>query len=250
MARDHALAQALDGAGAAGSDRAVLRLYRWSAPTLSLGRNEPARARFDPARLAAAGVDVVRRPTGGRAVLHDRELTYAVALPARALGGVRDAYVAVNRGLRRGLASLGVPAEIAGDGGGEPPPGPDAGPCFREPAPGELVAAGRKLVGSAQARVGGTLLQHGSILVADDQDRIASLVRPTEADAAPEGTPATLTALLDGDVPSWEQLERAVVDGLREELGGRWEEEPAAVDPALESEMLERYRSDGWTWRR
>ncbi|HSR42176.1 MAG TPA: hypothetical protein VLL48_08395, partial [Longimicrobiales bacterium] len=158
MAADHALARDLP------SDQAVLRLYGWSGPTLSLGRNEPARGRYDPDLARRLGVALVRRPTGGRAVLHHREVTYAVAAPVAPFGGLRSAYRAINAALVRGLARLGVPAGLAGSdaaGGGL---APDAGACFRAPAPGEVVVGGRKLVGSAQVRFGGTLLQHGSIL--------------------------------------------------------------------------------------
>src|SRR4028119_220945 len=86
MAVDEALAESVRQGGLP-----VLRLYRWSPRCLSLGRNQPARGRYDTAALAARGIDVVRRPTGGRAVLHDRELTYCAALPAALLGGPRPA---------------------------------------------------------------------------------------------------------------------------------------------------------------
>ena len=85
MAWDHTLALWC------GPDRAVLRLYSWDRPTLSLGRNEPAAQLYSRDALRNRGVGVVRRPTGGRAVLHHRELTYAVCAPIRALGGVRAA---------------------------------------------------------------------------------------------------------------------------------------------------------------
>ncbi|MGD2071150.1 MAG: hypothetical protein PVI57_20955 [Gemmatimonadota bacterium] len=246
MARDHALASTLPPGSA------VLRLYRWAVPTLSLGRNEPARGRYEPGRAREAGIDLVRRPTGGRAVLHWRELTYAAVLPLRALGGVREAYVTLNRALRWGLAALGVPAAIAGEVDGRRAPAPDAGPCFREPAPGEVVAGGRKLVGSAQARIGRALLQHGSILLADDQ-RLIDAVRGKGRDDDPaseaESPPATLGDLLGRPVP-WETLADAVEAGFREQLGGRWRSAPATPDPDEEARLEAKYRSPTWTWRR
>lgn len=239
MARDHALALCLP-AGCA-----VLRLYRWERPTLSLGRNEPARGRYARERVAQLGLDVVRRPTGGRAVLHWRELTYAVAAPARALGGPRSAYRLVHEMLAKSLASLGLPAEIA--------PDPDlaaplhAGPCFRAPAGGEIVALGRKLVGSAQLRVGEVLLQHGSILVGDDQGVLGEL-----GGGRPDGTdrPATVSDLL-GRAPEDGELERAVLAsfGLEDAWTGR-EAGPDVPVSAMEAELIERYRSAAWTWRR
>jgi lipoyl(octanoyl) transferase len=91
-------------------DEGVLRIYRWSRPTLSFGRNQPARQRYDPLAARVLGVEVVRRPTGGREVLHDRELTYSVTAPLEILGGSRAAYRTLNEALVRALRSMGAPA--------------------------------------------------------------------------------------------------------------------------------------------
>ena len=147
MAVDHALA------ACSSPGKAVVRIYRWSCPTVSFGRNEPARDRYDRAAGHSAAIEFVRRPTGGRAVLHDRELTYAVVLPCPTTGGLRETYGLIHRGLVEALCSLGVPAAMAAGRGLSV--GPDSGPCFDEPAPGEVTVAGRKLVGSAQARLEG-----------------------------------------------------------------------------------------------
>lgn len=246
MARDHALALS------ATPGRAFLRLYRWDPATLSLGRNEPAAERIDRQAVRRAGIGLVRRPTGGRSVLHHRELTYSVALALPDAGGARQCYLAINRALHRGLAHLGVAADIAGQPGGRRLPGPDAGPCFRSPAPGELVANGRKLVGSAQARIGRALLQHGSILVDDDQVRIPDLLRhdapALSMEISPDIPPATLSELMPGPPPPWVELEDALIRGFREELAGTWTE--AASRPEGETRLVERYASEAWTWRR
>ena len=235
MARDHALALSLVPGSAA------LRLYRWERPTLSLGRNEPARGNYDSAVLQRAGVDVVRRPTGGRAVLHWRELTYAVAVPATPLGGARAAYGWINICLAEGLASLGIPAEIAPEP--HEPTSLRAGPCFQVAAGGEVTAGGRKLVGSAQVRVRNVLLQHGSILVADDQGLLAGLgggvVRAIDR-------PATLESLL-GRRPADGELEGAVLGAFRRAGADLKEGTPSSGTVA---ELEELYRSDAWTWRR
>ncbi|HEX5725859.1 MAG TPA: hypothetical protein VFX98_10370, partial [Longimicrobiaceae bacterium] len=94
MAVDEALAETVRE-----GDPPVLRFYRWEPACLSLGRNQPARGRYDLDALRRRGLDVVRRPTGGRAVLHHRELTYSVAVADGALGTPRQAYAAVNRAL-------------------------------------------------------------------------------------------------------------------------------------------------------
>jgi lipoyl(octanoyl) transferase len=248
MARDHALAVTL------APDGAVLRFYRWDRPTLSLGRHEPARHRWNARSLAEHGVGVVRRPTGGRAVLHHRELTYAVVLPLSGRPGLRDHYRAINQALVHGLEAMGVPARVVGAEGVVAPL--EAGPCFAGPAPGEVAAAGRKLIGSAQARVEGRLLQHGSILIENDQARLASFALPggVEGPAAQGIAPATLAALLDPP-PAPDDLARALVGGFRAVFSGDWpgDDEWGTLTPeirAAEDRLRSHYASEAWTWRR
>jgi lipoate-protein ligase A len=144
----------------------TLRLYAWQGPWLSLGYGQ----RLGAERLAAcaeAGVGVVRRVTGGLAVLHGADLTYAVAAPERLLpAGLRPTYEILAAALQGALRSLGVDAQrSAAPPGGAGPGGFD---CFAEPAADELCVGGRKLVGSAQRRGGGGVLQHGSLRLAPD----------------------------------------------------------------------------------
>ena len=252
MARDHALARTL----APGT--AILRLYRWRTPTVSLGRNEPARGLYDRAAAARLGIGFVRRPTGGRCVLHQEELTYAVLLPAGALGGPRRAYRRIHAGLVRALVALGVPAELAG---GERTPPPSAGPCFALAAPGEVTVAGRKLVGSAQARLEGALLQHGSLLLAPGQDALEALrtgatcgpataaFESVAARGAGDAAAASLREVL-GAVPPWEALARAVTLGMAAEVEGAWSDCTVAVDEGAEATLRRNYASPAWTWRR
>jgi lipoyl(octanoyl) transferase len=222
----------------------VLRVFSWSAPTLSLGRHQNACAAYDPATLAAAGIAVVRRPTGGRAVLHDREVTYSVTAPANDAGPLRESYQRINRLLVDGLRSLGVAAEVA-----EVPrtPKPDLTPCFELPSPGELTAAGRKLAGSAQWREHGALLQHGSILIDGDQAPVSTLLRhPLPAPPAP----ATLRDIL-GRPPATPDVAAALFDAVR-----RLEDRDATeltVDASLSHDaavLCPRYEDAAWTWRR
>ena len=238
MALDHALAECLEpGSG-------VLRLYGWAPHTISFGRNEPTAGRYDVEAAAAEGLAFVRRPTGGRAVLHAHEVTYAMILPLRALGGVRTAYRTINEGLVGGLQALGVPATASDDGAVL---APDAGPCFQGPAPGEVVVGARKLVGSAQVRIGGALLQHGSIILRGDQSAVSRL----SCDSAMATPPATVEEVLGRPVPALE-VERAVAESLRLALGGTWNEGdylPAELEWAATLER-DRYACDPWTWRR
>lgn len=248
MARDHALARTL------GEGEAVLRFYTWRRPTLSLGRNEPARGAWSDSALAAQQIEVVRRPTGGRAVLHDGELTYAVVVPLGGRPKLRALYRAINEALVDGLSAYGVGASVVGDEGVVGPL--DGGPCFMGPAPGEVSAHGRKLVGSAQARVEGRLLQHGSILLRDDQRRIEALRAPAGARGSrgPTIAPATLDELL-GKAPRPDDLVAPLVHGFRRRFPGDWpdgDERGTLTDEARAAEagLLSRYRSAEWTWRR
>src|SRR5438045_6038726 len=86
----------------------VLRVYSWASPTISLGRNQSARGRYDLGRIHERGLGVVRRPTGGRAILHNREITYSVTGPAQDAGDLRASYERINRLLLAGLNALGV----------------------------------------------------------------------------------------------------------------------------------------------
>jgi lipoyl(octanoyl) transferase len=238
MALDVAL---LEGVQAGG--RPALRLYRWSHPCLSLGRNQPARGFYDAAAAAASGLSIVRRPTGGMAVLHDAELTYAVAAPVRELGSPRVAYLEINRALVAGLRRLGVAAQLA-VAGFVPPPVP--GPCFQAAAPGEVEADGRKLVGSAQRRQGRALLQHGSILVGGSQAAAAEL-----AGVGEHGPPPALLAELLGRVPTWQELSAAVVAGFETALGICFAREPISSGELTRARALTRqFASPEWTWRR
>jgi lipoate-protein ligase A len=241
MAVDEALMEA------ARRGEVTLRLYRWEPGCLSFGRNQTARGRYDGEAAAARGIDVVRRPTGGRSVFHHRELTYSVTAPADLWGGLKDAYLRINRALAAGLRRLGVEAEVAG-GSGEAAPRPTVRACFRDPLPGEVTAEGRKLVGSAQWRLGGALLQHGSILLVNEQAVVEEL--RTGAADAPEVPAAGITRLL-GREPGVAAMAEALAAGFAEEAG--LPVVPGGLDPS-EREAAEalrsRYEDPAWTWRR
>jgi len=223
----------------------TLRVYSWSAPTLSLGRNQSARRVYDVDRIRSRGLRVVRRPTGGRAILHHREITYSVTAPSSDAGDLRESYERINRVLVAGLRRLGVRTEIAAPTERATSPGPV--PCFDAPSAGELVLDGRKLAGSAQWRSDGALLQHGSILVEDDQSALAELTLEPQR-AVP--SPATLAAAL-GHSPSPRSMAEALADAVKES------EDPTAEELVLEPEVRARaaalvvhYQDDAWTWRR
>ena len=240
MALDDALMQRASRGG-----DAVFRVYTWSTPTLSLGRNQRARDCYNLDAARAAGIGFVRRPTGGRALLHDREITYSATLPAADPAAARTSYAFINTVLLAGLRRLGVRAELA-DGTVSLPPGPR--PCFDVPTEHEIAVGGRKLVGSAQYRHGGALLQHGSILVRDDQRWTNRLLRAPATEDPPAA--ATLASSL-GCEPELAEVADALLEALCARVGTRIERfvpEPDVLEHARE--LRELYHDDRWTWRR
>jgi len=243
MARDTALQ-----ARAARTGETVFSIYTWLRPTLSFGRHQPASAFYDRGKIRDADVDVVRRPTGGRTILHDHEVTYSVTAPVNDASPLRVAYARINRILMQGLASLGVASEPASPAGRSPRP--SARPCFETPGEGELIARGKKLVGSAQWRSDGALLQHGSILVEDDQSSIPFF-------ASNGGTfssglvsrPATLNALL-GRSPGAAEVAVVMFDAVRaiEDADASEMNEDEIRDEALQNVAL--FLDEEWTWQR
>lgn len=155
----------LDGV-ASGSAPPTVRFYGWNPPCLSLGYFQSF-AVVDVHACRGLGIDIVRRPTGGRAILHDRELTYSVALPAAVLGqdrGILPSYHRISRALQAGLAGLGIATTMAPESAAAATA--EHGPiCFDRPSAHEILLDGRKLIGSAQVRRASALLQHGSILI-------------------------------------------------------------------------------------
>ena len=218
-----------------------IRLYGWEPHCLSFGRHEPAARRYDAARVEALGLATVRRPTGGRAVWHARELTYAVAAPTECLGRLREAYREVHLVLRDALGELGVEADLAPV---RRVTGVDAGACFASPAGGELMVGGRKVVGSAQLRDGAAWLQHGSLLLEDDQTTVAAVT----LGGAPADSSAPLARLLGRAV-----ARETAAEAVAAAAAGRWGapaervETPTAVLARAERHGP-RFRSPDWTW--
>jgi lipoate-protein ligase A len=223
---------------------AYLRCYQWEPHCLSFGRHEPALRRYDTDRIRALGLSCVRRPTGGRAVWHARELTYAVTAPLSAFGGMREAYAAIHALLAAALGTMGVQALLAPRA--SLTPGIGSGPCFATPVGGEVLVRGRKVVGSAQLRSADAFLQHGSLLLADDQGLVGELAGLTPRPAAGAGQAGPL-----GIEPSFHQAAEAVLataDSLLE-AAVRVEGLPAGI-AELATPHAARFRSDAWTWQR
>ena len=273
MAVDEAVARAV-GDGVA---PATLRLYTWNAPTVSLGYLQKTPGGVDLTACRDRGIPVVRRVTGGRAVLHAAELTYSVAAPLegtwRSLS-VGETFTLFCRGLIAGLARLGVTAEL-GEGGSRRPdsrhmgaPGAgtcetgtrqagtrragtrETGACFLLPEMPAVLVGGRKLVGSAQRRWDRCLLQHGSILLDFDPD-LHQAIFPAWSRTHPTAGITCLHSLL-GCLPTGGEMMSALAAGWEEVFarpcvaGGLGLEERQAATALADA----RYRSVEWTFQR
>ncbi len=254
MAVDEAILQGV----MEGTSPPTLRLYAWAPPALSLGVHQPY-TDADPARLLARGWDVVRRPTGGRAILHTDELTYAVMAPPddpRVQGDVLAAYRRLSQALLWALRRLGVPADWETQRDAYRTQGQHQAVCFQVPAVYEITVAGRKLVGSAQARKVRGVLQHGTLPLTGDITRIVdALAFPDQAarERARRRLAARATTLhaLLGQAPAWEEVARAVAEGFRQALN--LDLVPGALSPQerrrAQALWAEKYGAQTWTRR-
>jgi lipoate-protein ligase A len=241
MARDAGL---MDRARETGE--AVFSVYSWERPTLSLGRNQTASGRYDLEQIRERSIDVVRRPTGGRALLHWHEVTYSVTAPIADADSLRNSYERINRILLDGLSRLGV--GVSESRGGAPTPSPGELPCFSAPAEGELMVNGAKLVGSAQYREAGALLQHGSILIEDDQPMIASVLKRKSSELNPPRAATLIDAL--GRAPTIDEVAAALFDSVRslEDANATLlDDEETKQNTARHTT---KYQNELWTWRR
>ncbi len=204
----------------AGADRPVLRLYVWQPPAVSLGRFQKSETAVNAEACKRLGFDIVRRITGGRAVLHDKELTYSII--ARTdnplfTSTMLGTYKVIADGLLAGLRNLGIPAELVARGSRHAERvdknARDAA-CFSSPSWYELLVHGRKIVGSAQRRVSGAFLQHGSILM-DYDPQLEALVIPG---GCAGDVVTSIKRELGRDVPL-DVVKEAFVQGFREALG-------------------------------
>jgi len=172
MATDEAIFRAY----AEGRVPPTLRFYTWQPPGVSCGRYQDVPREVDLDACRERGYAVVRRPTGGRAVLHQGDLTYAVVIGDRdgLPAGILPAYLHLSRGLLAGLALLGVAADLHAPAGHEGRGNPA---CFASPSWHELMVGGRKIAGSAQRRESGAVLQHGAVMLSFAPDEQARVLR-------------------------------------------------------------------------
>lgn len=247
----------------------TIRLYGWEPPALSLGRIQSFHRDVDAGACRKFGFDVVRRPTGGRAVLHDKEVTYSFVLTEShplCPKQISEAFSLAAMGILKGLSLLGIEANIQGrdsrrrrdmqKGNGLFSPA-----CFDSPSWYEIVVDGKKLVGSAQARIKGTLLQHGSILMELEPDVVSALFKlPSETvrmrvERELQLGATSISSILGRKVEFGEVLaavRQGFIDFLRETFNITLEDgalTPDEIQLAVELEQ-QKYSTDSWNMLR
>ena len=275
MAIDEALHESVARGGAP-----AIRFYTWRPAALSLGVHQPV-GEVDPAACARLGFDLVRRPTGGRAVLHQHELTYSIAARENdplVSGGVIESYRKISSALVAGLRLLGAEVQLAPPRSARSLESQVQGPestdqglrtldpglatrpcaiCFDAASDYELTAGGRKLVGSAQARRGGALLQHGSILLDVDWEAWVSVFAfRSEAGRlrALAKLPGRMTSLKQelGREVSASEVRAALQEGFSSAFGIDLVPAPLAPAELAQAERLakQKYAKEEWTTRK
>ena len=253
MAVDEAILESVT----TGAALPTLRLYAWEPACLSLGVAQPF-AEVDEDALAAHGWDVVRRPTGGRAILHTDELTYAVIAPVsepRLRGKILESYLRLSQALLRALEILELSPEA-----NEKPPENDSKSfnpvCFEVPSNYEITVNGKKLIGSAQARRNEGVLQHGTLPLTGDLTRIITALKFKDAQAQESAKQrlldhATTVERSLGRAPTWQQAAEAYKAAFSEVLNLTLV--PGSLSPQEEARaaelMAEKYAHPSWTER-
>lgn len=235
---------------------ATLRLYAWSPACLSLGHAQPF-ADVDRARLKERGWEVVRRATGGRAILHTDELTYSVTGSADEpvlAGGVLESYNRLAGALLLAVKNLELPVEMKeGKADSSTAPNPV---CFEVPSTYEITVGGKKLIGSAQARKKEGVLQHGSLPLTGDLTRICQALT-FESDAVRANAAQRLLARATtvesalGRAVTWDESAEAFIHAFEEQLGICFEKRDLSDSELKRAEelVLEKYDHPSWTER-
>ena len=240
-----------------GESISTLRLYAWNPACLSLGHAQSFKD-VDVERLHAQGWDVVRRVTGGRAILHTDELTYSVTGStdeSTLAGGVLESYNRLAQALLHAVHELSVPVEMKEheDGHTQQNLNPI---CFEVPSTYEITVDGKKLIGSAQARKKEGVLQHGSLPLTGDLSRICdALIFENESTRQNSkerllARATTVESVLGVEI-SWERAAQSLIHGFEAQLGIRFERGKMSASEIQRTEELvkEKYAHPSWTER-
>ena len=257
-----ALDEAVTRKVARGMAPPTVRVYGWEPAAVSIGYAQCAQQAIDLRKCARQGIPVVRRLTGGRAVLHQREVTYSVIAgrrqwdPSATVTGI---YKHIGLALVAGLRTLGIEAELSRprpERAASPRRSGEIQPCFSSVGRYEVMVEGRKLVGSAQRWLGEAVLQHGSVLLGAEHSRLAELLPGEQArSGSPEARRLSAKTVSLGDLLSrpvaHTEVARALRYGFERILGGKLEDGPISPeeDTLARSLIKDRYGQLAWTLR-
>lgn len=248
-----ALDEAVFHAVRSGESSPTVRFYSWETPGITIGHSQNARRVLDLDRCERDGIPVTRRLTGGRAVFHDNELTYSAAGPVDdpCFGGtLMDTYASISRGFLDALTALGVTVDWSRGGHGGDAAGVGQSPCFLSASRYEVTIGGRKLIGSAQRRIGGYFLQQGSVLTGPGHLRIADYlpdgVNPDEIRREIAKKTVDLSAVMPHSFDRSRLV--TVFVSLFGQTGGvdLVPDEPSPRELTEAHRIMERYASKGW----
>jgi len=234
----------------------TLRFYGWSPAGISIGRFQDANKKIDFPQAANYGVEIVRRQTGGRAVLHDQELTYSVAVPETHPAmprSVKEAYLVISKGLLEGFRELGINAEFAIPESSREKT--NSAVCFDKSSWYELLVDGKKAAGSAQMRRKGIILQHGSIPIEIDRVKLfdlfsyPSLAIKQQAREAFEGKAISIHEAAEQPF-NFDEVKAAFKRGFEKELGLELETITLSVAQLVEIDRLAetKYKHLDWNY--
>lgn len=218
----------------------TVRFYGWSQPAITVGYSQRYESELDVERCRAEGIEIVRRPTGGRALLHYNELTYAVVAPVSLAPfnrGLKATFAVVSEALRAGLQRLGIRGDLSA-GKRRSGSGPARSPaCFASLNHGEITVDGKKLVGSAQKRTSKAFLQHGSVIIESGHELFTSLLQFDDERQRSEIRQRLLESATGlnrvcGRELTLEEIGAALLKGFRKTFGGAWVRDEARLSRA------------------
>ncbi len=231
----------------------TLRLYRWDPPCLSLGYSQPF-SDLDQDQLRSRGWDVVRRPSGGRAILHTNELTYAVIGPKtdpRLKGGLMESYRRLSKALLESLIILGLPVQVHS---GKNPDSIKNPVCFENPSDFEITVEGKKIIGSAQARKKEGILQHGTLPLKGDLTRIIQVLKYSNSDQRDQAAKVLLqkaetVKIVLGHEVSWDEAATAFQTGFQNTLNLNFNQSDLSSSEKEDAQLLAKtqYSDPRWT---
>lgn len=237
----------------------TLRFYSWKPAALSLGYFQQAEKEVDYQKCRNQGINLVRRLTGGRAILHDQELTYSIILREDynlLADSIEKSYQQISSGLVAGLKALGIPAELKAVERGKKAPGGHSAACFDAPSWHEVIINQKKLIGSAQRRKDNTILQHGSLPIKIDADKIFSLLNYSSDQKRKKArrlfSAKSISLNNAGYDFDYIKLQQALAAGLSQALGIEFEKgELTVAEKELAQKLAaEKYQSPQWNFKR